>query len=226
MDYFNEKWAYYDMKRSAVDPLPSWLPRQGLAYYDDFGELREYAPTGQHYIIESRNSSTATFSIQTFAGKKCLYKDKAGKQIRFNQASDTGTFTAGIWVYDNLQTSTNQQSFNIQSPNVMSVMINNRSSSRYFLGLYDYTTSSTKYGIYGGTEEKQKWNLLVARQLATGWEFWLNNVYKGNAAHLPQTFSRVLIHYYQNYGTGLRDAFLYDRVLTEAEMTTIYDNTK
>lgn len=223
-EYFNRKWAYYDRLRNGGN-LPIWLPQQGLLYYDSFAEFNEYAPTGQHYIIDTRNSSTAQFSIETFDGKKCLYKDKVDKQLRFSQICD-GVFTAGIWIYDNLQKSSNQQSFNLQNPNVISYMINNRSSTTYYIAVYDYTSSSAKSTIYGGVSEKQKWNLLVARKYETSWELWLNNELKGQKTNTAAAFTRCLIHYYQNYGTGVREAFLYNRTLTEDEMTSIYNNTK
>lgn len=64
--------------------LPSWLPQNGLLYYDDLTEYRTRALTGQaYYRRESAGPDpNPPIVFVNLKGKSCMYKAEALNSVR------------------------------------------------------------------------------------------------------------------------------------------------
>ena len=207
--------AYYNAHR-----LPAWLPTDGLVYFDDFAELRERAPTGQAY--SQMEGATAPFAVAELGGRRCLYKAEADNQIGIDIQMAAGVHTWGCFVYDELGTCTNQQVFNLHTDAGTDMLNFRDSSNRIGIGRYLNGATSARVRVAGKYTQGQ-WHLLLGWQGSSWWGIGFDGVLNvGSAQNAPSRINLAYLLQTTTYGVGIRNAFLYGRVLTQAEVEQIY----
>lgn len=207
--------AYYNAHR-----LPEWLPTDGLVYFDDFAELRERAPTGQAY--SQKVSATATYTIATLGGRRCLYKAEADNDLRVGLQLAAGNHTWGCFVYDELGTCANQQVFNLRVDAGTDFLNFRDSSDRIGIGRYSSGATSARVRVTGKYTQGQ-WHLLLGWQGSSWWGIGFDATQNvGAVKNVQSAINRTNLLPTTTYGVGIRNAFLYGRVLTQEEVTQIY----
>ena len=230
MDYFNQK---YSMRFRYEDELPAWLPKSGLVYYDDFSRRRGRAMTGQAYTEKSGASDALSYT--TVGGRRCLYKEGPDNSLSFALPGGAMTdYTWGCWVYDALGTCTNQQVFDLW---------NEGSSEKCYL---TYFNSYGRFGVghWSYTEDKSLSSASSNVQRQAGdWKFiygWHGSEWFGVRMPPVEDGENIgaarderiipvrgtLLQNPQCYGVAIRCAFMYTRVITEAEGMQIYNGSK
>ena len=234
MNYFDLKWAYNIRKAEYIPPLPDWLPKTKLVYYDDFSALRSRAMTGQAYTQLQPNASHPTVAklvCKELGGKMCLYKAEAYNELRWDiDLGGASQYTFGAWVYCESTGGTNQQFFNFDgktSSNVaITVILNARTSSNQIrLGGWS-NNASVNYATYNSGPGAGSWNFIVGQQLASKWNIWLNGSVRAEANHAPDILSMGRILTNNAYGIGIRHAFCYSTALGSSGILSLYNATK
>ena len=227
MDYFFDKWHRNAARR--YDELPSWLPKSGLDFWEDFTEPHDRALTGQR-ITYSTDADHDPITFPKLGGKYCMYKEGSNNIVFASpmKQSMSTNYTLGVWVYDHLGTCNNQQVSNltVYNPSSYSVMLNHKATNgKYRLGMWN--GSSTVSYVDGSASVKQRWDFMVIRQNASNWEFWLNGSKVGSANRTNAYGINNLRFLHNNcFGVAVRCAFFYTRAITDAEMATIYSNSE
>ena len=209
--------AYYNAHR-----LPEWLPTDGLVFYDDFAELRERAPTGQAY--SQIEGATALFAVAELGGRRCLYKAEADNQIGIDIQMAAGGHTWGCFVYDELGTCTNQQVFNLHGAAGTDFLNFRDSSNRIGIGRYLGGAVSARVRVTDKYTQGQ-WHLLLGWQGSSWWGIGFDATQNvGSVQNAPMAIDLARALPTTTYGVGIRNAFIYGRVLTQAEVEQIYTN--
>ena len=236
MDYFNERVNRH--LRYAVE-LPSWLPRNGLLYYDDLSVPRERALTGQRY----RERDPGTSGIQNdpieytvIGGKRCIYKEGPYNGLTFDLPGILTDYTWGCWVYDVLGTCTNQQIFNLwnedRSEKCYVSFKATDGTDRIMTGHWSYTQNrSLSWAGNDNLHVVGEWRFLYGWH-GSGWfgprmppiEDGKNLDASMDSRITPRT--ATLLQYNQCFGVAVRGAFIYNRVITAAEGMAIYNGSK
>jgi hypothetical protein len=200
--------------------LPAWLPTDGLLYFDDFAELRERAPTGQAY--SQNEGATAAYTIATLGGRRCLYKAQTDNRMRVGLQLAADNYTWGCFVYDKLGTCTNQQVFNLLGDAGTDFLNFRDSSDRIGIGRYSGGATSARVRVTGKYTQGQ-WHLLLAWQGNAWWGIGFDGVLNvGSVQNAPSAIDFALALPATTYGVGIRNAFIYNRVLTQEEVEKIY----
>lgn len=216
-EYLKAKWAYY-MRRK----LPGWLPQNGLVYFDDFSALRGRAPTGQ--ACSQMEGATAAYTIAELGGRRCLYKAEADNRLRVDLQLAAGDHTWGCFVYDELGTCTNQQVFNLRVGAPTDFLNYRDSSDRIGIGRYSSGVTSARVRV-AGKYARGQWHLLLAWQGSEWWGIGFDATQNvGSARNAPSAISYAELLATTTYGVGIRNAFLFSRVITDAEVMQIYAN--
>ena len=210
--------AYYNAHR-----LPEWLPTDGLVYFDDFAELRDRAPTGQAY--SQMAGATAAYTIETLGGRKCLYKAEADNRLDIDLQMQVKSHTWGLFAYDSLGTCTNQQVFNLRGYASGTDILRFRDSSNR-ISVFNYKNGTSTAAVrvtdkYSGGA----WHLILGWQGSSWWGVGFDGIQNlSSVQKSPQETDNAVILTTTTYGVGIRNAFCYDRVLTQTDVEQIYTN--
>ena len=222
--------------------VPSYVPSNGLVGYWPFnGNANDESGNGNNGVKNQVVESADRFGNL----KSSYYFDGVSSYIGVDKTSSIelfgNDFSISIWV--NSQSITNYYGSNLISKSINTLILgtyDNGSSGlpntkvKYGVG---FDTYGKNYGIYPDILPKTGWNHVVCVKTSIGYDYYINNqkyTLPYNKMNVSQSDINSALFFGKRNGGGiganfngyLDDIAIYNRALTQQEITTMYNSVE